>query len=521
MGQLFSRKLVLFFPAAIVLLCVSCSTKKPGTAAEVVDTAGKPAVIETKQLETKPEIAEKKPKEAPVFEAPAEPSNVVAKTGDYVITRGELEKRLMDELRPERYEEYGLEAVPVDAKTVLMTMIAEKAMVMEARKQNYAKRKMIRTWHKQFREKKLISMLLRGYLKDKVKVTDSEIDEKIKANPKMDRNRTRMMLERQQANKLVDEYYSQLCKKFHVQKVSENISKAAEIHQRLLLHPKEQREAGFIRIDQVENDLTSEEKKIALAVYDGGKVTLKDWFDALFEMAPPSRPKDLGTPEGVERLLDRSLNKPVFVAEAKSVGLDKDENYLKQVRENEDSRLLSAIRYEVVKDIKEPTDEEQIIAYFSKNKELFGTSERLKIDQIWFKDLKEAEKAKTELDSGKDFESVRQQYSSEQKGKTVNTYPGKEGVFFKDLWKADPNEIVGPVKGFQREGVKWRIAKILEKKSGEVKEYSSNMQNSIKRKMYSELTKAAMEKYQKELLEKYPYEIYADRIKNIDPLDIR
>jgi len=520
MGQLFSRKLVLSFLAVLVLFCGSCSTKESGTG-EVADTAGKPAVIETKQLETKPEIAEKKPKEPPVFKAPDEPSNIVAKIGDYVITKQELEKRLMKELRPKYYEDYGREAEPVDAKTVLMTMIAEKAMVMEARKQNYIERETIRTWLKQFREKKLISLLLRGYLQDKVKVTDSEIDEKIKANPKMDRNRTRTMLERQQANKFVDEYYSRLCKKFHVQKVSENLSKAAEIHQRLSLHPKEPRKVGFIRINQVENELTSEEKNIALAVYDNGKVTLKDWFDALYEMAPPSRPKDLNTPEGVERLLDRSLSMPVFVAEAKSAGLDKDENYLKQVREDEDSRLLSAIRYEVVKDIKEPTDEEQIIAYFNKNKELFGMSERLKIDQIWFQDLKEAEKAKTELDSGKDFESVRQQYSSEQKGKTVNTYPGNEGVFFKDLWKAEPNEIVGPVKGFHRDGIKLRIVKILEKKTSEVKEYSSNMQNHIKRRMYSELTKAALEKYQKELLEKYPYESYADRIKDIDPLNMR
>jgi len=38
--------------------------------------------------------------------------------------------------------------------------------------------------------------------------------------------------------------------------------------------------------------------------------------------------------------------------------------------------------------------------------------------------------------------------------------------------------------------------------------------------MVSEQRNALLEKYGKELLEKYQYEIYADKIKDIDPLNI-
>jgi hypothetical protein len=38
--------------------------------------------------------------------------------------------------------------------------------------------------------------------------------------------------------------------------------------------------------------------------------------------------------------------------------------------------------------------------------------------------------------------------------------------------------------------------------------------------MVAERRNALLEKYSKELLGKYPYEIYADRIKDINPLDI-
>jgi N-methylhydantoinase B/oxoprolinase/acetone carboxylase alpha subunit len=76
------------------------------------------------------------------------------------------------------------------------------------------------------------------------------------------------------------------------------------------------------------------------------------------------------------------------------------------------------------------------------------------------------------------------------------------------------------VKGFYGDVVKWRIVKILEKNPGKPAEYSGDMKDRIKWKMVSEQRNALLEKYGKELLEKYQYEIYADKIKDIDPLNI-
>ena len=95
-----------------------------------------------------------------------------------------------------------------------------------------------------------------------------------------------------------------------------------------------------------------------------------------------------------------------------------------------------------------------------------------------------------------------------------------EGMFFKDLWNGEPNEVVGPVKGFHAGGVKWRIVKILEKKPGTVTEYSVDIKKNIELKMLEKQRNATLEKYRQELLEKYSYEIYAERIRDIDPLDI-
>jgi hypothetical protein len=62
--------------------------------------------------------------------------------------------------------------------------------------------------------------------------------------------------------------------------------------------------------------------------------------------------------------------------------------------------------------------------------------------------------------------------------------------------------------------------KILEKKPAQVKEYTDDMKNNIKYRMMDEQRDTILAKYRKELLAKYSHEIYAERIKDIDPLNI-
>jgi hypothetical protein len=508
-------KMKSFFPLLLIALC-GCLATEQRTATR---PPSRPAATDANQPETKTPSDTQKPKEQQIAQTPVAPPNIVAKISDYVITQEELKQRLTQELSPDNYEQYSLEAAMPDAKTTLMKMLAEKAMIIEGRRQNFLEDPTIRDAVKQFKDRILATLLLQKYLQDKVTVTESEIEEKIKTDPKLDRARAKTILERTKANKLVEQYYSDIYARSHVKKLSDNFAKAAQIHQRLLSSPKMPRNIGWINNSQINTDLTPEEKDMVLATYDYGKLTLKDWFVAVCEIVPPRRPADLNTPEGVERLLDFALRLPLFVSEAKLLGLDKDENLVKQVKQQEDSHLLNKVTTEKLKDVNEPTNE-QIIDYFNKNKEAFIEGRTLKIDQIWCPDLETARKVKAELDGGKDFESVRGLYSLDKKGSPFVTHAGSEGIFFQDLWKGEPNQLIGQVKGFYGNIVKWRIVKILEKNPGKVGEYSSDMKDNIKWKMVGERRIALLEKYGKELLEKYTYEIYADRISDIDPLNI-
>ncbi len=465
--------------------------------------------------------AQQQKQEQPVTKAVEQPV-VVARIGDYVINKNELEQKLKTEINPYGYDQNSDEVKVMDVNEVLLKMLAEKAMIMEARKKGFLQDEEISIVIDRFKNRKLASTTWIRYLqgrRNELEITDEEIDKQMKANPKLDRKRAQAVLQRQKANRIFEQYYGQLCQKYHLKKESENFPEAVKLYGRLLNTPKEQRKQWWILSGQIRQELTPEEKDIVLATYDGGKVTVKDWLYALTEIAPPSRPKDLNTEKGVENLLNRYLRLPILVTEAQLLGLDKDKGFTEELRKREDMSLLGKATNEKVKDVNEPTGA-QIVAYFEKNKEKFSTPRTLKIDQIWCADLEAANKVKAELDT-RDFESVKNEFSLQKKGKPFETNAGREGVFFTDLWKGEPNQIVGPVKGFFGEQIKWRIVKILEKKPAQVKEYASDMNNNIKWRILGEKKNDILTNYRKELLQKYPYEIYADRIKDIDPLKVQ
>jgi hypothetical protein len=460
-------------------------------------------------------------KQAAKPQAAAESSIVVGTIGTYEITKKELYERLMEELYPYDSETYDQQKQPPDAQTVLMKMLAEKAMIMEARKEGLLKNELITSTVKRFRERRLIMLLAQRYVeryRGKITATPAEITQKMHADKKLTEARAKALVEQTKAGKILDAYYMQIYTKAHVKKLDQNYAEAIEIYQRLLHRPKEPRKVSWIQNSQIRNELTPREKNIVLAQYAGGKVTLEDWLETYCDIVPPRR-SPINTPGAVEGLLERALRVPLLVWEATSLGFDKDPDLLKQVRDYEDRRLLGEAQAAKRKEVTEPTADE-IIAYFRKNQEAFGSSPNLKIDLIWCHDLAAAKKAKAELDGGKDFETVKQHYSLEKKSKPFNTYPGGEGLFWKELWAGEPGQVLGPLKGFYRQGIKWRLVKILEKTPGKAKEYSPAMESQIKNKMMSERGTDLIARYGRELLKKYPHQVYPERIKDVNPLNI-
>ena len=459
--------------------------------------------------------------EQPAGPPAAETSVVVGRIGDYVITKNELKERLKTELYPYDSETYDEQEQPPDALTVLMKILGEKAMVIEARKEGRLNDELITSTVKRFSERRLVNLLAQKHVdknRDRLTATADEIRQKMQADQKLDETRAKAAIEQAKAGKLLDEYYMQIYTKARVKKLDQNYARAIEIYQRLLHRPKEDRKVAWIQNSQLKNELAPREANLVLALYSGGKVTLKEWLETYCDIVPPRRPV-IDTPGAVEELAERALRMPLLVWEATALGLDKDAELVTQVRDYEDRRLLSEVQAAKQKEVTEPTTEE-VTAYFQKNQEAFGTSKTLKIDLIWCESLPTAQKAKAELDGGKDFEAVRQQYSLEKTGKPFNTYPTGEGLFWKDLWAGEPGRILGPLKGFYGQGIQWRLVKILEKTPGQVKPYSPDLEPQIRNRIISERGKNLVDRYGRELLKKYSFQAYPEKIKDVDPLNI-
>ncbi|MHC4363415.1 MAG: SurA N-terminal domain-containing protein [Planctomycetota bacterium] len=266
MRSFFSR-LALSAAGVLIVICHSCTT----TEQTVTEKVGEPTVIEAKQpvaepvdvkpIEVKPPPEQQKPEEPPVVEKPVEQSDVVAEIGDYVITRGELEERLIREIRGDP-EDREIPDEPVEAENVLRRMIAEKAMIIEGREKKYLEGD---TTFKRFRDERLASLLLQRHLESNINVTESEIDEKVRNNPKLDRARAEAMLRASKQKGAVEQFYNQICEKRNLRKAKYNFPKAAQIHQRLLYRPQSPRKGYWITKRQMEDELTATEKNLALA----------------------------------------------------------------------------------------------------------------------------------------------------------------------------------------------------------------------------------------------------------------
>lgn len=458
---------------------------------------------------------------APTADPNVQAPVIVAGLGDVTISRDDLVQRLLQEIRPHE-EEFYREGPPVTAESVLRKMLAEKATSMEGRRLGYDRDDQIRRAVSQLEQSRIVTRLLETELGSKVEaVADSDVNEVMKSRPTLTREQAKMMVQRAMAVRLMEQFYKEVAGKRKLAKVSENLPKAAAIHQRLLTQPRQPRGPTeyWIRNSQVSTDLSEDEKGMLLATFEGGQFTLKDWFLLICEMAPPRRPKDLDKPEGVEKLLDMGLRGPVLAAEAKSRGYDNDPKLRSELRKLEDDRLLYKTQEEKVKPVVEPTPE-QVKAYFDEDPSRFATNPVLKVDQIWCADLETARKLKESIDQGADFEALRKEHSLQKDVSPYSLSPGSEGLFWSEIAKGEPNQVLGPVPGFYGSGAKWRLIKIHERTSAKTQAYSEQLANSAKWVLFGGQRQKVLRDLEKELLEKYPHEVFTDRIEDLDPVEI-
>ena len=175
---------------------------------------------------------------------------------------------------------------------VLDQMLAEKAIMMEGRTLGLLNHKDVKPQIDRARLTTLIRLMVEDYVRDNVQVTDAEAEAQRKADPNLTAEQAKTRVLRTKANPILDQFYNQLLEKHKVKKLPENFAKAGQIYQRLLTQPvKREKNIFWITGQQIEEELTPEEKGLVLATFATGRVTMTDWLYGINEIGRPAAPR--------------------------------------------------------------------------------------------------------------------------------------------------------------------------------------------------------------------------------------
>lgn len=188
--------------------------------------------------------------------------------------------------------------------------------------------------------------------------------------------------------------------------------------------------------------------KQILATVGGSEITKED-LELVLKHAPQQQQMQLNTLAGKKYLLNEMITQQILFLDAKERGLDKDEDYLKELKSVGENLLKQYTVKKLLEDVK--VEEGETKEYYEKNSEQFVTGESAKASHILVKEEEEAKNILKELKDGKKFEEAAKEYSqcpSKEKGGDLGYFEkGKMVPEFEEVaFKLEVGEISEPVK---------------------------------------------------------------------------
>jgi len=184
-----------------------------------------------------------------------------------------------------------------------------------------------------------------------------------------------------------------------------------------------------------------------LAVVNGREITQLDVQRTLQSLGQAAM--NYSGPEGEQKLLDELINQELFFSEALETGLEKDEDFLKEMEEVRMNMLKQFYVRKLLADIKVP--EAELEAYFNEHKAEFAKPTQAKASHILVDTEEQAAEIKTEIDGGLSFEEAAQKYSkcpSNAKGGDLGFFGQGQMVpeFETAVFSMEVNEMSAPVQ---------------------------------------------------------------------------
>lgn len=237
-------------------------------------------------------------------------------------------------------------------------------------------------------------------------------------------------------------------------------------------------------------DCAKKEQRFVASV-EGEKITVEEFnqkFKSRVRQMPPTREEELDLRKNA---LERFIQQKLLAQAAIETGRDKEESFIKMVKEQEEKFLLQTLYKIEVLDKATPSERE--LKEFHKKQ-----GEEIRARHILVKNKDQAEEIYQRLKEGADFEEVAKEESEDA---TTKDKGGDLGFFqwgrmvgpFQDAaFELKPQEISKPV----RSGFGWHIIKLEERRKVEQPEYEKikeNLTSSLQRYKQQQLSYEFME----------------------------
>lgn len=289
----------------------------------------------------------------------------------------------------------------------------------------------------------------------------------------------------------------------HIEKIKKQLNFKIETDgiDEVIIITGQKRDAGQSKME----DYTDKEKQIVLASWKGGKLLLADLFK-FYEQNFNRLHSKLINQSALEQEVENFANMELAVFMARKMGLDKEKEFVRSIRQLTEQRMLSLVEKRAINDQIKVTDDE-MMQYYAENKQEYINPPEIEIWEIYVTDEKLANRLFQRLQKGEDFGTLAEKYSEDKVNAEKKGYLGfrsenRRGAVSKTAMEVGENQLAGPIK--YRNG--WAIIKTGQLKEETVKSFEDS-RGRINSKLRGIKLSQRRKEWEKEIRNKFSVKI--------------
>jgi len=259
-----------------------------------------------------------------------------------------------------------------------------------------------------------------------------------------------------------------------------------------LLHKRETSYPPLLLETLPRNDFDIEqldrsEKELILGTWNGGQITVLEYLEIIKSISPTIKP-DFDDYDSLAVVIFNVKITDILVAEAHSLGIDNDPDYLKKVKMLKELAMADILKTDSIIALSEP-DEGMVRQYYDEHLDEFTNPAKVHVYEILLSDELKAAKLAKDVKSRKKFLELAMDLT-ERPGKRASRGDMSyiQEKYFPEIYQAALNTSIGSIGGPVLINGKYSIFYVEDKIDAEIKDFLGvkriiieriNMQNKI------------------------------------------